>query len=167
MSEMSELTLTIIKLGFLAVLWLFVLTAVSVMRSDLFGRRAAQRSTSRRPATPGPAPVRTERAPKSPKGRRGVPSTLVVTQGALSGTTVRLADSPVTLGRAQDSTIVLDDDYVSSRHARFFPREGQWLVEDMGSTNGTYIDRTKVTSATPVKIGVPIRIGKTVVELRK
>ena len=167
MSEMSELTLTIIKLGFLAVLWLFVLTAVSVMRSDLFGRRAAQRSTNRRPATPPPTPARTERAPKAAKGKRGVPSTLVVTQGALSGTTVRLGDSPVTLGRSQDSTIVLDDDYVSSRHARFFPREGQWLVEDMGSTNGTYIDRTKVTSATLVKIGVPIRIGKTVVELRK
>ncbi|HVD28012.1 MAG TPA: FHA domain-containing protein, partial [Mycobacteriales bacterium] len=57
--------------------------------------------------------------------------------------------------------------YVSSRHARFFPREGQWLVEDLGSTNGTYLDRTKVTSPMPVKIGVPIRIGKTVVELRK
>jgi pSer/pThr/pTyr-binding forkhead associated (FHA) protein len=90
-----------------------------------------------------------------------------VTQGALSGTTVRLADQPVTLGRSQDSTIVLDDDYVSSRHARFFPQDGQWLVEDLGSTNGTYLDRTKVTSPMPVKIGVPIRIGKTVVELRK
>ncbi len=166
MSEMSELTLTIIKLGFLAVLWLFVLTAVSVMRSDLFGRRVAQR-TGRRPAPTPPAPSRKDRPAKAPKGRRGVPSTLVVTQGALSGTTVRLADAPVTLGRSQDSTIVLDDDYVSSRHARFFPQDGQWLVEDLGSTNGTYIDRNKVTSATPVKIGVPIRIGKTVVELRK
>jgi pSer/pThr/pTyr-binding forkhead associated (FHA) protein len=92
---------------------------------------------------------------------------LVVTQGALSGTTVRLAESPVTLGRAQDSTIVLGDDYVSSRHARLYPSDGQWLVEDMGSTNGTYLDRQKVGGPTPVKIGVPIRIGKTVVELRK
>jgi pSer/pThr/pTyr-binding forkhead associated (FHA) protein len=156
-------------LGFLAVLWLFVLTAVSVMRSDLFGRRAAPRGANRRPAAPAPAarPSRQERAAKAPKGRRGVPSTLVVTQGALSGTTVRLGDQPVTLGRSQDSTIVLDDDYVSSRHARFIPRDGQWLVEDMGSTNGTYLDRTKVTAPTPVKIGMPVRIGKTVVELRK
>ncbi len=168
MSEMSELTLTIIRLGFLAVLWLFVLTAVSVMRSDLFGRRTATRSTPRRPATPATAPKADRAKPaKPPKGRRGAPSVLVVTQGALTGTTVRLGETPVTLGRAQDSTIVLDDDYVSSRHARFFPREGQWLVEDMGSTNGTYLDRTKVTSPMPVKIGVPIRIGKTVVELRK
>ena len=169
MSEMSELTLTMIRLGFLAVLWLFVLTAVSVMRSDLFGRRVASRSSSRRPAAPAPAPrpARQERAAKPAKGKRGVPTALVVTQGALSGTTVRLGDQPVTLGRSQDSTIVLDDDYVSSRHARFFPKDGHWLVEDMGSTNGTYLDRNKVTGPTPVKIGMPIRIGKTVVELRK
>ena len=168
MSEMSELTLTIIRLGFLAVLWMFVLTAVSVMRSDLFGRRAG------RPARSQPAPARPtapvappRRQDKPAKGRRGVPSTLVVTGGTLSGTTVRLGDQPVTLGRAQDSTIVLDDDYVSSRHARFYPRDGQWVVEDLGSTNGTYLDRSKVTAPTPVKIGVPVRIGKTVVELRK
>ena len=163
---MSELTLTVIRLGFLAVLWLFVLTAVSVMRSDLFGRRVTSKAPKRATA-PAPQPARKERPAKPAKGKRGVPSTLVVTQGALSGTTVRLGDQPVTLGRSQDSTIVLDDDYVSSRHARFVPRDGQWLVEDMGSTNGTYLDRTKVTSATPVKIGMPIRIGKTVVELRK
>ena len=163
---MSELTLTVIRLGFLAVLWLFVLTAVSVMRSDLFGRRVTSKAP-KRASVPAPQPARKERPAKPAKGKRGVPSTLVVTQGALSGTTVRLGDQPVTLGRSQDSTIVLDDDYVSSRHARFVPRDGQWLVEDMGSTNGTYLDRTKVTSATPVKIGMPIRIGKTVVELRK
>jgi len=171
MSEMSELTLTIIRLGFLAVLWMFVLTAVSVMRSDLFGRKVTSRPQPRR-AQPAPAP-RTGKAEKPPKpakptkGKRGVPSTLVVTQGALSGTTVRLGDQPVTLGRSQESTIVLDDDYVSGRHARFFPRDGGWFVEDVGSTNGTYIDRTKVTNATAVKIGMPVRIGKTVVELRK
>lgn len=165
MSEMSELTLTIIRLGFLAILWLFVLTAVSVMRSDLFGRRVAPRTAGQRSAPP--APSRASRAPKPTKGRRGAPSTLVVTQGALTGTSVRLSDAPVTLGRAQDSTIVLDDDYVSSRHARIYPRDGQWLVEDMGSTNGTYLERQKVSGPTPVKIGVPIRIGKTTVELRK
>jgi pSer/pThr/pTyr-binding forkhead associated (FHA) protein len=164
MSEMSSLTLTIIRLGFLAVLWLFVLTAVSVMRSDLFGRRVAPRPAAQRSAAPPPRPTK---QPKPAKGRRGAPSVLVVTQGALTGTSVRLSDMPVTLGRAQDSTIVLDDDYVSSRHARIYPRDGQWLVEDMGSTNGTYLERQKVSGPTPVKIGVPIRIGKTTVELRK
>ena len=166
MSEMSELTLTIIRLGFLAVLWLFVLTAVSVMRSDLFGRRVAPRGAPQRATAPARS-AKPARSPKPTKGRRGAPSVLVVTHGALTGTSVRLGDSPVTLGRAQDSTIVLDDDYVSSRHARIYPRDGQWLVEDMGSTNGTYLERQKVSGPTPVKIGVPIRIGKTTVELRK
>lgn len=162
---MSELTLTIIRLGFLAVLWLFVLTAVSVMRSDLFGRRVAPRPVGRKGATTAPAPV--GKPAKPPKGKRGQPSKLVITQGALAGTSVRLGESAVTLGRSQDSTIVLDDDYVSGRHARIYPRNGQWYVEDAGSTNGTYLDRSKVTTAMPVKIGVPIRIGKTVLELRK
>lgn len=166
MSEMSELTLTVIRLAFLAVLWLFVITAVSVMRSDLFARRVAPRPSGRRPPVATPA-AKAPKPARPAKGRKGVPSVLVVTQGALSGTSVRLGQGAVTLGRSQDSTIVLDDDYVSSRHARVFPRDGQWYVEDMGSTNGTYLDRTKVTSATPVKIGVPIRVGKTVVELRK
>jgi pSer/pThr/pTyr-binding forkhead associated (FHA) protein len=167
MSQVSELTLTIIRLGFLAVLWLFVITAVSVMRSDLFGRRVAPRATGRAQVVPAGRPPKPAKPVKPAKGKRGMPTVLVVTQGALSGTSIRLGEAPVTMGRSQDSTIVLDDDYVSSRHARIFPQDGQWYVEDMGSTNGTYLDRTKVTSPTPVKIGVPIRVGKTSVELRK
>ncbi len=169
MSQVSELTLTLIKFGFLAVLWLFVLTAVSVMRSDLFGRRAGASNRTGRTPAPVPAPAgRTTRPPKPVRGRRGAPGSLVVTEGALSGTTVRLGDQSLTLGRSQDSTIVLDDDFVSGRHARFFPGgDGTWMVEDLGSTNGTYLDRTKVNGPTPVKVGVPVRIGKTVVELRK
>ena len=66
-----------------------------------------------------------------------------------------------------DHTLVLNDDYASSRHARIFPQDGQWIVEDLGSTNGTYLDRQKVTRPTPVPLGVPIRIGKTVLELRR
>ena len=166
MSQMSELTLTIIRLGFLAVLWLFVLTAVSVMRSDLYGRKP------RRAAAPAPRgraapPPRPAKVPKPAKPKRGTPSTLVVTGGALSGTSLRLGEAPITLGRAKDSTLVLDDDYVSSRHARIYSNDGQWMVEDLGSTNGTYLDRTKVAAPTPVAIGVPIRVGKTVIELRK
>jgi pSer/pThr/pTyr-binding forkhead associated (FHA) protein len=158
MSELSALTLTIIRLGFLAILWLFVLTAVSVMRSDLFGTRVMSR---------GPAAPRAAKAPKPPpKARKGTPSSLVVTGGALAGTSVRLGETPITLGRAQDCTIVLDDDYASSRHARIFPRDGQWWVEDLGSTNGTYLDRIRLTSPATVPLGMPVRVGKTVLELR-
>lgn len=93
---------------------------------------------------------------------------MVVSEGTLTGTTVALQGQTITLGRAHDSTIVLDDDYASSRHARIYPdRDGQWIVEDLGSTNGTYLDRTRLTTPTPVPLGAPIRIGKTVIELRK
>lgn len=179
---MSELTLTVMRLGFLAVLWLFVLTAVSVIRSDLFGTRAARAAGPSRsqPQSSGPPQgVPGFQAPAAAgasgqpgggaRGRRGGPTHLVVTQGALAGTTVNLGHQAVTIGRAHDSTIVLDDDYASTRHARIYPDpNGQWLVEDLGSTNGTYLDRNRLSGGpTPVPLGAPIRIGKTVIELRK
>ena len=100
--------------------------------------------------------------------RRGAPTKLVVSEGTLTGTTVALQGQTISLGRAHDSTIVLDDDYASSRHARIYPdRDGQWIVEDLGSTNGTYLDRNRLTTPTPIPLGAPIRIGKTVIELRK
>jgi len=164
----SELTLTVIRLGFLAVLWLFVLTTVSVMRTDLFGTRVTPRTRTGRGNGRGGAAMQGQTRPaKLAKPRRGTPSTLVVTEGALAGTAVRLGETAVTIGRSHDCTLVLADDYTSSKHARLFADDGAWYVEDLGSTNGTYLDRTKVTSAAPVPIGVPIRVGKTVLELRK
>ncbi|AXK33464.1 FHA domain-containing protein [Streptomyces armeniacus] len=169
---MSELTLTVMRLGFLAVLWLFVIVAVQVIRSDLFGTRVTQRAARRNDARP----QRQQQAPQRPpqqaarrgRGGRGAPTKLVVSEGSLTGTTVALQGQTISLGRAHDSTIVLDDDYASSRHARIYPdRDGQWIVEDLGSTNGTYLDRTRLTTPTPIPPGAPIRIGKTVIELRK
>ncbi|EST29066.1 FHA domain-containing protein FhaB/FipA [Streptomyces roseochromogenus] len=176
---MSELTLTVMRLGFLAVLWLFVIVAVQVIRSDLFGTRVTQRGSRREAGRQQQAPRQQAAAPPQPRsqqrgqqsgGRRGrnAPTKLVVTEGTLTGTTVALQGQTITLGRAHDSTIVLDDDYASSRHARIYPdRDGQWIVEDLGSTNGTYLDRSRLTTPTPIPLGAPIRIGKTVIELRK
>ncbi|MCW5249953.1 MULTISPECIES: FHA domain-containing protein [unclassified Streptomyces] len=170
---MSELTLTVMRLGFLAVLWLFVIVAVQVIRSDLFGTRVTQRGARRDAARPQQAARQGQAPPQQRQqqgGRRGrnTPTKLVVTEGTLTGTTVALQGQTITLGRAHDSTIVLDDDYASSRHARIYPdRDGQWIVEDLGSTNGTYLDRSRLTTPTPISLGAPIRIGKTVIELRK
>ncbi|MET7450505.1 FHA domain-containing protein [Streptomyces sp. NPDC005574] len=173
---MSELTLTVMRLGFLAVLWLFVIVAVQVIRSDLFGTRVTQRGSRRESGRPQQQAARQQAAAPPPqrqqasggRQRRNAPTKLVVTEGTLTGTTVALQGQTITLGRAHDSTIVLDDDYASSRHARIYPdRDGQWIVEDLGSTNGTYLDRTRLTTPTPIAPGAPIRIGKTVIELRK
>lgn len=162
---MSPFTLTLIKLAFLAVLWLFVIAAVGVIRADLFGSKAAAKAASR------PSPSRPPRQPKPPRPQRsaqhGAPTKLVVVQGERAGTVIDLTGVPITIGRANDATLVVTDDYASSRHARLFAQDGQWIVEDLGSTNGTYLGRTKVSRPMPVPPGVPVRIGKTVIELRK
>lgn len=160
---MSELALTLLRFGFLLLLWLFVLLVVSALRRDL--------------AAPADAPVSAdvtaaasaEGGKQSRRLRRRTKETarkLVVVEGALNGTVLPLGSSPVTLGRAADCTLVLDDDYASSHHVRLYPHEGTWVVEDLGSTNGTWIDRTRVTGPTVLAMGQPLRVGRTVFELR-
>lgn len=156
---MSALTLFVIKLGYLAILWLFVLSAVSVIRTDVFGAKS-----------PGPkikksAGGKTKR-PKKSKRARGKPKQLVIIDGPNQGQSVPLGSEPILLGRGTDAAIRLNDDYVSTRHTRFVTNGDQWFVEDVGSTNGTYIGNQRVTSPEPIAIGVPVRLGKTIVELR-
>jgi hypothetical protein len=161
---MNALTLTLIRVAFLAVLWLFVIAAIGVVRTDLLGTVAAKVRRGRNQAAPIP---QQPRPPRPAKPGRGTPRFLVVTEGGLSGVSIDLSDQQITMGRANDATLVLNDDYASTYHARIFPQDGQWLVEDLGSTNGTYLDHQKVARPTPISVGVPIRIGKTVLELRR
>ena len=200
---MSELTLTLLRLGLLALLWIFIFSVVAVLRTDLYGtavsrrgqRKAAkrqakeQRRAARSPqpasvaaggaaagaaAAPAPAPVSAPAdgapAPRWGRGRgKGVPTTLVVTEGPLTGTTLPLRSGGLLIGRNPECALVLDDDYASGRHCRIYPdptNRGGWVVEDLGSTNGTFMGRDKLTSARPVEIGTTLRIGKTVLELR-
>ncbi len=150
---MPELVLQLTRAGFLALLWLFVLVALRVVRSDLYAASGLRALVPGRRSSPLIGRARTARQ-------------LIVTQGALAGTRVSLDARPIMLGRADDSTLVLDDDYASTRHARLSMQGEEWYVEDLGSTNGTYLDRAKVSGPTRVPLGVPIRIGKTVIELR-
>ena len=165
---MTGLTITVMKLGLLAILWIFVLLALGVVRTDVFGAGSRSgRGRSAAKAAPAPAAQLADRPSARPR-RGGVPTRLEVVSGSLAGTSIPLTGVQVTLGRAHDSTIVLDDDFASSRHARIYPDPtGQWIVEDLGSTNGTYLDRTKINGPTPIPLGVPVRIGKTALELKK
>ena len=151
----AEIVLQIFRFGFLLLLWLFIFAAFRVVRADLFGGRAG-RVTS--------VPPRAAAAPG--KKRNKGPKTLVVTAGPLTGTKITLGDQPILIGRADDSTLVLTDDFASSRHARLTNRSGQWYVEDLGSTNGTYLDQQRVQGPLLIGPGQPIRIGQTALELR-
>lgn len=155
---MSELILSIVRIGFLVALWWFVISVVGVLRRDLQAPRDAKPLTpARTPRTPNPRPgLRSRKSPNS----------LVITEGALEGTIIPLGTTPITIGRAGDSTIVLDDDFVSTNHARLFPNGKLWVVEDLGSTNGTWIGRDRVTTPTVLTPRTTLRIGRTNMEIR-
>ena len=160
---MSELTLVLIRFAFLAILWIFVLSAISVVRSDMFGARVestprAERRAQRRTA---------KRRPKPAKRARGAPTHVAILDGANAGETVSLDGAPLLIGRGTDAAIRLDDDYVSTRHARIASSNGQWFVEDLGSTNGTYIGSQRLSQPSALQAGSKVRIGKTTLELRK
>jgi hypothetical protein len=157
----SELTLFLIRIAFLAILWIFVLSAVSVIRSDMFGARVPD--TGR-----GAAAVkgRQRKQPKA-RARKGVPTHVLVVEGPNAGERAELAQAPVLIGRGTDAAIRLDDDYVSTRHARIAASGDQWFVEDLGSTNGTYIGTVRISQPTTLTLGTQVRIGKTILELRK
>lgn len=157
----AAIVIQIIRFGFLALMWLFLYFIFRLVRADLSGSKP--RSITSAPPRLAPR----QPPPPRPMSPRGSPRELVVTAGALVGTRVNLGSAPLLIGRADDSTVVLTDDFASSRHARLTRRsDGEWLVEDLGSTNGTYLDRQRVAAPLHVPVGVPIRIGKTVLELR-
>ena len=164
---LSELTLTVLRLGLLVALWAFVFAVVGVLRGDLYGTRVRKRaSTTPVTGTPVPRSLRRERTPK-PRASKG-PTRLVVTAGPLSGTTLPLRPAGTLVGRSPECALVLDDDYASGRHCRIYQDErGTWLVEDLRSTNGTYLGATRLTEPREVVAGSVLRIGQTTLELQR
>lgn len=164
---MAELTLTLLRLGYLALLWIFILAIVGVLRHDVFGTQVRRRGRAGGAAGPAPAKRSGSGRASSATPRNGTPTKLVVTHGPLTGTTLPLGASAILAGRAPSCSLVLDDDYSSSRHARFFPQEDAWWVEDLGSTNGTFVREQRIARPVQLTAGTPVRIGQTVIELRR
>ncbi|MFI7580494.1 FHA domain-containing protein FhaB/FipA [Kocuria kalidii] len=164
---MSELTVTLLRFGFLALLWIFILSIVASQGRDMAvgGRLPAVLTRSRpdrRAAADDPVPP----AAGPATGQRSRPGTLAVLDGPLRGRTYSLGDAPVLLGRSPEVTVPLGDDYASGRHARLFPQGSRWFLEDLGSTNGTFVGQQRLSRAVPLEPGTPFRVGKTVLELR-
>lgn len=156
---MSELTITLLRVGYLALLWVFVFTAIGVIRRDLVAARPGRLRRGRAAEADG-----TASAPYAPSPPPGV---LHVLEGPLAGREVPLHGSPVLIGRTESCTLVIDDDYTSSRHARVFPSGERWMIEDLDSTNGTFVDQVRISQPIALEPGSSVRIGQSVLELRR
>ncbi|MFD5598585.1 FHA domain-containing protein [Leucobacter sp. NPDC058333] len=192
---MSELTLLILRIGFLLVLWIFIFAIVYALRSDLFGApvrrmKGDASSPSVQAVTPQAAPAPSNAAAAQsiaaaqaasqsasgpaitpsggalPSAGGGAARHLVITSGVAAGTSIVLDDDLVTIGRSSDSTLVIVDEYTSTYHARLARTGDEWILTDLDSTNGTRLDGTRVTKSLPVPPFTPVTIGTTTFELR-
>jgi hypothetical protein len=176
---MSELTLLILRLVFLAVLWVFVFAVVYALRSDLFGQKVRRQTAENAPAAPfldAPAPPVVSPAvipltepithpapgPGGSSARR-----LVITSGPKAGLEIELPSEQLAIGRSSESGLIIRDDYTSTHHARLMLWNDGWVVQDLDSTNGTFLDGVRVTLPTPVPLNTPVTIGTTSFELRR
>ena len=160
---MSELTLFLIRIAYLAILWIFVLSAISVIRSDMFGARVPEAARGRR-AAQGEARAPGRRPPK----RRGVPTHVLVAEGSNAGAARRARGQPRSSSAAAPTPRSGSTTTTSPPGTPGSPPRGdQWFVEDLGSTNGTYIGTVRITQPTTITLGTQVRIGKTILELRK
>ena len=182
---MSDLTLLILKLVFLLVLWAFVFAIVYALRSDLFGqkvrRQLAEPAPSPFPQAPAysappsapaapfaPAPPTEPVAPvRAPAPTSGPARRLSITSGPKEGLEIELPREQLTIGRSSESGLVIRDDYTSTHHARLMLWNDGWVIQDLDSTNGTYLDGKRVTVPTPIPFGATIKIGTTTFELRR
>lgn len=151
--------LTLFKFGFLALLYLFLGWTVRAVVADVYGPRRKNTRTRRREATPAPA-VPTRRSGRPPKEivihpLNGTPQVMALTSRGL------------TLGRAANVDIQVDDSYVSDEHAQILADDEGWAVRDLGSTNGTFLNGTRVVRPMPLSAGDQLRLGKTRIEVRR
>jgi pSer/pThr/pTyr-binding forkhead associated (FHA) protein len=147
--------LTVLKVVFLALLYFFIYRAIRAVVVDL------------RPA--GRAPAGRDRSPAKPKGKAGgkAPrSVVVLDERGAKVATVRL-DGTLQVGRADACQLRLTDTYASSFHARIYNSDGSWFVEDLGSTNGTYLNQRRITAPAEVRAGDKVRIGKTTLDFKR
>ena len=156
----SDLTFTLFRLGYLVLLWLLVLGAVSTLRRDIFGTVVTPRGKGRKDAD-------RKRRESRRSTHTSEPRNLLLTGGPLVGTIIPLRSTQIVIGRSPSSTLDLEDEYASSQHARLTPADGRWWIEDLGSRNGTFVDDERLTSPRELNVGDIVRIGQTTLELVK
>jgi pSer/pThr/pTyr-binding forkhead associated (FHA) protein len=151
----SPFVLSVLKYSLLALLYFFIYRAVRSVVTDVAGRRT-------------PRPARTSVARPVKPSRGGKPPAVLVVHSAdgAKARTFRLSE-PLEVGRSESCRVRVDDTYVSQVHAKLYGKNGAWYVEDLGSTNGTYVNDRRVTAPVEVHAGDVVRVGKTLLELRR
>ncbi|TFD69212.1 FHA domain-containing protein [Cryobacterium sp. Hb1] len=182
--NVSELTLLVLRFGFLLLLWMFIFGIVYALRSDLFGQRVRKLKTDATPApafplSAVPAAVPVPSAAFTAPVARASPATdagmatahnttrLVITSGPKAGTEFPLGTDTITIGRSSDSSLVIRDDYTSTHHARLMLWNDEWMLQDLDSTNGTFLAGSRVTVPTKIPLNATVKIGATSFELRR
>lgn len=152
---MDEPLAVALKFGFLAVLYLFLLWVVRSAMRDL--ARSGGGTAAAEPVE-APRPSRGEKRRPEPRAGGSPRLQVVAAMGHEPGTTFDVGQGAV-FGRSDGADIRVDDPFASSAHARIFDRGGFMYLEDMGSTNGTYLNGRQVKSAERLKTADTIRIG--------
>jgi pSer/pThr/pTyr-binding forkhead associated (FHA) protein len=170
---MGELTLLVLRIGFLVVLWAFVFAIVYALRSDLFGQRvrrmpatAPAQNNPIRPTTGAATPLPVPPAPRPSSGSLDA-TRLVIVGGAKEGLEIGLPSEQLSIGRSGESGLVIRDDYTSTHHARLLKWADGWVIQDLDSTNGTFLDGIRVIVPTHVPLNTPVKIGTSSFELRR
>jgi hypothetical protein len=161
----SDLAFTVFRIGYLVLLWLTVIGAVNTLRRDIFGTVVTPRGKGRRSAVERSRQSRRERRADGGREADTRPHSVLITGGPMVGTMLPLGSSPIVIGRSPSSTLVLEDEYASSRHARLSPSGDAWWIEDLGSRNGTFVDDERLTEPRALHPGTTVRIGQTTLEL--
>lgn len=183
--NVSELTLLVLRIGFLLLLWMFIFGIVYALRSDLFGQRVRKMNTDTAAApaaafpasaasapAPAAAPVVVTAPRASPADDAGMATSqnttrVVITSGPKAGSEFPLGTETITIGRSSDSSLVIRDDYTSTHHARLMLWNDEWMLQDLDSTNGTFLSGSRVTVPTKIPLNATVKIGATSFELRR
>ena len=160
---MSELALFLVRTGFLILLWVFIFSIIAVIRADLFGQKVVSKVAEAAIPAVFSAP---QVSGVETKGAEISATKLVITEGEKAGGEIALSGRQLTIGRAGDSDLIVDDEYASTHHAKLVFINGDWMIQDLDSTNGTFLDGQKVTTPQTVPLNTQVRVGQTTFELR-
>lgn len=164
---MGELTLFVLKVGFLILMWVFVFVVLFTLRTDLFGQKTRKLPAPAAQSLPPVVAAAPKAQPRATPAQTGTASRLVVVAGAKEGLEITLPAELLTIGRSSESDLVIRDDYTSTHHARLLLGPNGWMIEDLDSTNGTTLGGVTVAAPTLVPLGTPVTVGTTTFELRR